>query len=342
MPYTPPVRFLAVGVAFFIDIAIGPAAPCALAAAPPPAAAAAPPPAAVPATPEPPAPKTYPDSIQAWREARVKRLRSDTGWLTVAGLFWLSPGENSFGANVENAIVLPENSAPEHAGWFRLETGAGGQVGREGERVVARARPGVELRLGDSLVTERALRADDAGAPDLLHLGSRLSFFAIRRGERLAIRMRDLESPIRLGFTGIDYFPIDPSYRVVADFTPLDPPRKIPVPNIAGYADSMIVPGTLSFTLAGARCTLTPVHEDPADSLLFIIFGDSTTERETYGGGRFLYADPPRDGRVLIDFNKAYNPPCSFTPFTTCPRPPKGNTLPVAVRAGEKKYAGSE
>ncbi len=286
--------------------------------------------------------KTYADSIQEWRVARVQRLRSDTGWLTVAGLFWLSPGENTFGTNPRNTIVLPEDSAPEHAGSFRLEQNVGGKSGKDGERVTVRVRSGVDMRIADSLVTERVLRADDTIDPDVLTLGPRLRFFLIRRGERLAIRMRDLRSTMRAGFTGIDVFPTDAAYRVEARYTPLDRPRKIPVPNIAGYSDSMITPGTLSFTLGGKSCTLTPVHEDPADTLFFIIFGDATTELETYGGGRFLYANPPRDGRVTLDFNKAYNPPCALTPFTTCPRPPEGNTLPIAVRAGEKTYQGHE
>jgi uncharacterized protein (DUF1684 family) len=279
------------------------------------------------------APLAYADSIASSREARVARLRSDTGWLTVAGLFWLSPGDNAFGADSSNAIVLPPGSAPPRAGVFRLE--ASGQV-------VLRAEPGAGLRLADTLVAVAALRGDDADEPDVVTLDPRLRFFVIRRGGRPAIRMRDLESSIRTGFRGVDFYPIDPALRIDAEFVPLDPPRRIPVPNIAGYADSMTAPGVLRFALGGAACTLTPVHESPEDSTLFIIFADETTEIETYGGGRFLYADPPRDGRVTLDFNRAYNPPCAFTPFTTCPLPPEGNDLPVAVRAGEKKYAGHE
>lgn len=297
---------------------------------PPPDFSAAPKAAADPSP-----PKTYADSIQAWRDARVKRLTSDTGWLTVAGLFWLSPGENTFGADSSNAIVLPAGAGPARAGSFRLERAEGR------ERVVVRAEPGAGVRVADSLVTERALASDASGDPDLVKVG-RLTLTVIERGERLAIRMRDPESTMRKEFRGIESYPIEPSYRVVASLEPLDPPRKISVPNIAGYADSMTAPGLLRFTLGGVECTLTPVHEEPSDTLLFIIFSDETTEVETYGGGRFFYANPPRDGRVTLDFNKAYNPPCAFTPFTTCPLPPDGNDLPVAVRAGEKKYAGHD
>ena len=279
---------------------------------------------------------TYGDSLQAWRDARVKRLTSDTGWLAVAGLYWLSPGENTFGTDSSNAIVLPAGSAPARCGAFHLAHAS------NGDRVTLRAAPKAEIRLasgGDSLVTERVLATDVSGAADMLKVG-RLTMFVIKRGDRLAIRMRDPQSPIRKAFVGIDFYPIDPAYRVEATFESFESPRMIPVPNIAGFADSMLAPGILRFTVNGTPCALTPVHEDPSDSTFFIIFRDQTTEIETYGGGRFLYADPPRDGRVIVDFNKAYNPPCAFTPFTTCPMPPEGNSLAVAVRAGEKKYEG--
>jgi uncharacterized protein (DUF1684 family) len=279
-------------------------------------------------------PPTYGDSLQAWRDARVKRLTSDTGWLSVAGLYWLSPGENTFGTDSSNAIVLPRGSAPARCGAFHLARAA------NGDRVTLRAAPKAEVRLasgGDSLVTERVLATDVSGGADMLKVG-RLTMFVIKRGDRLAIRMRDPESPLRKEFVGVDFYPIDPGYRIEAIFETFDSPRMIPVPNIAGYADSMIAPGVLRFTVDGMPCTLTPVHEGPSDSTFFIIFRDQTTEVETYGGGRFLYADPPRDGRVVLDFNRAYNPPCAFTPFTTCPMPPDGNDLAVAVRAGEKKY----
>jgi uncharacterized protein (DUF1684 family) len=287
------------------------------------------------------APKTYADSIQAWRNARVRRLTSDSGWLTVAGLFWLRSGENTFGTDSSNTIVLPPGSAPKRAGSFRLDrTGVS-------DRVVVHADRDAKVRLAgrdgaaDSLITQRALATDESENPDVLKIG-RLTLYVIKRGDRLGIRMRDPESALRKEFKGLTAYPIDPAYRVNAQFEPLDPPEKIPVPNIAGYADSMIAPGRLAFVIDGVVCTLTPVHEAPSDTTLFIIFSDDTTELETYGGGRFLYANPPHDGIVVLDFNKAYNPPCAFTPFTTCPMPPEGNKLPVALRAGERKYAGLE
>ncbi|MFN0151168.1 MAG: DUF1684 domain-containing protein [bacterium] len=297
------------------------------------------------------APRTYADSLLDWRTGREDRLRAPTGWLAVAGLFWLSDGENTFGTDASNAIVLPEGSAPPRAGsfWFDADAAAVAASLQPAERspsdsaprasfVRVRAGAGVEMRVGDSLVTDRALLADDSGAPDALTLG-RLQFTAIKRGERFAIRMRDPESAMRREFRGIDYYALDSEYRVEAKFTPFaGPPHRIEVPNIAGYADSMIVPGVVSFVINGNHLQLRPVLDAPGDSSFFFIFADATTEVETYGGGRFLYADLRPDNTLTIDFNKAYNPPCAFTPFTTCPMPPEGNRLPVPIRAGERKY----
>jgi uncharacterized protein len=276
---------------------------------------------------------SYADSIRTWQADRQERLRSKTGWLTVAGLFWLEPGENTFGTAPDNRIVLPAGSAPARAGSFVLETGANGGT------VTLHADPGAQTKIGDTPVTVRILAGDDTGEPDVVSLG-RLSLFVIRRGGRVGIRMKDPESPIRKSFRGLEYFPIDPACRVSAEFNPITPPQKIPVPNILGYADSMLVPGRLVFTLKGKRCVLLPLREDPADSSLFIIFRDGTTGTGTYGGGRFLSAAPPRGGRVILDFNLAYNPPCALNPYTTCPLPPEGNDLKVAVRAGEKAPPG--
>lgn len=295
----------------------------------------------------PPAPETYADSMLAWRTAREERLRSDTGWLTVAGLFWLAPGGNTFGAAQGNAIALPEGSAPPSAGEFWLETEAasnaaaapGDSTARK-TLVRLRAGKGVEVRVNDSLVTERALFSDEDGTPDVVKVG-RLQMFPIKRGDRYAIRMRDPESKMRRDFRGVPYYELDLAYRVEAKFTPFGgPARKIEVPNIAGYADSMIVPGVVSFEVNGNHVQLQPVLESSTDSSFWFIFADATTEVETYGGGRFLYADLRPDNTLTLDFNKAYNPPCAFTPFTTCPMPPEGNRLPVPIRAGEKKYEG--
>jgi hypothetical protein len=181
--------------------------------------------------------------------------------------------------------------------------------------------------------TTRALRTDTDSSPDIVTLGS-LTMFVIERGGRYGIRLKDRNSRFRKEFTGLDYFPLDESYRVQARFVP--EPRKIPVLNILGQTEEMPSPGHVEFELAGRTLRLTPVQDSP--DKLFFIFRDLTSGRETYGSGRFLYTNMPKAGRVELDFNKAYNPPCAFTPFATCPLPPKENRLPVRLAAGELRY----
>jgi hypothetical protein len=273
--------------------------------------------------------KAYEDEILSWRAKRLERLRSDTGYLTLAGLFWLREGDNSFGSDPANDFVFPAHSAPPRAGVF---------VHRNGVTTV-RANPGTRLDHQGRPVEELRLIHDGEGEPTVVALGD-LSFLVIRRGDRYAVRLRDLRSQIRANFRGIDYFPIDASYRVTARFEPYDPPKRIPIANVVGSVDSMLSPGALVFGLQGNEYRVDPVLEEPADKSLFLIFRDATAGEETYASGRFLYTDLPVDGKVVVDFNKAYNPPCAFSPYTTCPLPPPQNELRSAVRAGEKKYAG--
>lgn len=272
-------------------------------------------------------PRSYPDEIRAWRKQRVERLRADTGWLTVAGLFWLQQGDNAFGCDPQNTIVLPPRSAADFAGVF-VHHGAATSI---------RANPGIAMRIGADTVTTRTLKTDAEGAPDVVEMG-RLRFFVIRRGGRDAIRMRDLESSGRTHFKGIGNYAIDPKWKIPARFEPYRPPHRIGIASIIGTVDSMTCPGALVFTVGGKEVRLDPVLEEPEATDLFIIFSDATSGQETYGAGRFLYAELPQNGTTVLDFNKAYNPPCAFTEFATCPLPPPQNALPIAVRAGEKKY----
>lgn len=265
--------------------------------------------------------------IMSWRERRITRLTADTGYLALAGLFWLEDGDNSFGSAPGNACMFPAHSAPSKAGVFV----------RHGDATMVRAFPGTQLTHAGKPVTEMNLVADSQGDPTVLELGD-LSFYLIQRGDRFGIRMRDKQSAIRKSFRGIESYPIDSSYRVTARFEPYEPAKKIPIANIVGTVDTMLCPGALVFELHGEECRLDPVYEGPGDDSLWLIFRDATSGDETYGDGRFLYTDLPKDGMVVVDFNKAYNPPCAFSPFTTCPLPPWQNELKVAVRAGEKKY----
>jgi uncharacterized protein len=274
----------------------------------------------------------YARQIQAWRGERLQRLTADGGWLTVAGLFWLKPGANRFGSDAANDIVLPPASAPARAGVFVLEAG----------HVRVEVRPGVAVTMAGKPVGRGTLRSDAGGAtPDVLSLGA-LTLQIIDRGGRLGVRLKDMNSPARAKFKGLRYFPIDPRYRVVATFVPHGQAVSIDVPTVLGTVERMASPGTVSFTLpgapGGAPLRLDAVLE-PGETQLFFIFRDGTSGKSSYGGGRFLYADPPVDGKLVLDFNRAYSPPCAFTPHATCPLPPANNRLAVPIEAGEM-FAG--
>jgi hypothetical protein len=266
----------------------------------------------------------YEAVIEGWRKAREARLRGDEGWLTVAGLFWLNEGENRFGSDPKAEVVLPAHSAPPQAGILRLHQG----------KVTVEVAPGVAVTSAGKPVTRMELRSDVPGPEDVLALGA-LRFFVIDRSGRTAIRLRDLQAPARRTFAGLRWFPIRKEYRVVGRFVPHPQPKKLAVPNILGLADEMESPGVVVFRLGGQELRLEPVYEDAGRKELFFIFRDRTSGHETYGAGRFFYAPNPTNGEVVLDFNKAYTPPCGFTRYATCPLPPKQNRLPLRIEAGE-------
>ncbi len=267
--------------------------------------------------------------IEAWRKGRMERLMSDTGYLTLAGLFWLDEGKHTFGSAPDNDLVFPKHSAPAHAG-FIMRT-------KDGTRIHANA--GTELVLDGKRVSETRMIPDSEEGTTTFTLGD-LSFWLIQRSDRFGIRLRDVHSEIRKNFGTIEAYPVQESYRVEARFEPYDPPKETPILNEVGTTSMSTSPGALVFTLNGKECRLDPLADGLDDESWFIIFADHTTGDETYGSGRFLYTGPPVDGKVIVDFNKAYNPPCAFSPYTTCPLPPPQNHLDVAVRAGEKAYDG--
>lgn len=257
---------------------------------------------------------------------REQRLQSDTGWLTVAGLYWLVPGENPFGTAADNLIRLPEGSAPAHAGSFLLD----------GDRVRVRIAGEVTVTSNGEPVRELELVSDRDGKPTLLTLAD-LRMFVIHRTKGFAVRLRDLNAPGRRAFQGIESYPGDPSWRVVGRLLQGSPPAALVIPSVIGTVDTMASPGAVEFERAGKKYRLHPVIEDSASGELFFIFKDQTTGEETYPGGRFLYADAPApSGTVILDFNRAVSPPCAFTAFATCPLPPPENALALRVTAGEK------
>jgi uncharacterized protein len=272
--------------------------------------------------------EAYRAEVQAWRQERETRLKADGGWLTLAGLFWLKEGPNRFGTDPAGDIVLPEGSAPAKAGVFELK----------GEQVTVALRPGANGRIGGKPVSgAAAMRPDTSGSPDVLEIGT-LSLNVIKRGERFGIRLKDKNSAIRRSFTGLHWFDVGEAYRVEARWVSYPQPKPVKVPNVLGQTEAMPSPGYAEFEMGGKPVRLDGVLEDPHAEQLFFILRDQTSGKETYGAGRFLYADLPKSGKVVLDFNKAYNPPCAFTPYATCPLPPPQNWMPVRIDAGELAY----
>jgi uncharacterized protein (DUF1684 family) len=272
-----------------------------------------------------PATDAYRREIESWRAARDSGLRSPEGWLTLTGLFWLEEGDNRAGSDPHGRVVLPAGKAPAFAG----------TLVRHGGEVTVRAEPGSGLESGGRPVTEMSLAPDAKGKPIVLRLGS-LSFFVIKRGDRVGVRVKDSQSPALAAFRGVESFPVDPSWRLVARFEPHPRPVSIPITNILGMTENEPSPGVVVFERGGKSYRLDAL--DGGDGSLELLFADATSGRETYGAGRFLDTDPPSGGKVVVDFNKAFNPPCAFTTFATCPLPPPQNRLSLAVTAGEKRY----
>lgn len=297
------------------------------------AAAAAPPaaktPAAAPATAS-PDPAAYRKKIEAWRQERVADLKKEDSWLTLVGLYWLHTGANRFGSNPANHIILPAGTAkaPAYAGSLALS----------GKTVKLTAQPGVALLAdGKPAAPGMVLKSDVTGKPTVVQLGS-LSFYVIQREEKLGVRIKDKASPLLTSFKGLDDYPLNPDWRVVARFEPARD-KKIAIANVLGQVADQKSPGTVTFERGGKTYRLDALEGGPKGEL-FLIFGDQTNGKETYGAGRFLETDAPQGGKVVVDFNTAYNPPCAFTAFATCPLPPQQNKLAVKVEAGEKKFAG--
>lgn len=273
-------------------------------------------------TPE--ADSAYVNEIKAWHQKRLESLKSKTGWLSLSGLFWLNDGENTFGSDSSNSIVFPQGKAPAFMGAFILKDG----------EVEFDAKPGAGIYCEGKPVEKMKVFSNETEKPPVLTHGS-LSWFIIKRGTKLGIRLRDSENPLIEALKEIDTYPIDKKWRVEATLEPYDPPRQIPIQNVLGMTLDTPSPGMLVFQLAGQTYRLEAVDE--GEDELFIMFSDETSDVETYGAGRYMYVPKPgEDGKTTIDFNKAYNPPCAFTDYATCPLPPMQNHLPLKVTAGEK------
>jgi len=257
---------------------------------------------------------SYTDEAARWRASYEESLKAPTGWLTVAGLFWLHPGANVVGSDPQSDIVLP-SSAPKRAGTLQFLNGKVTWQPSAGEKT--------------------PLQSDQTGHPDSVHIGQ-LAFTIIERGGKTGVRLRDPGAETVRNFTGCKWFPADPQWRISAKWVPYPHPKKIPITNILGMTDDESSPGYAEFALHGQTFRLEPVIEDHQ---LFFMFKDATSGKTTYGAGRFFYAPiPTGSNTVELDFNQAHNPPCAFTAFATCPLPPKQNVMTAAVEAGEKNY----
>ena len=264
----------------------------------------------------------YVAETESWRAEREARLTADDGWLTVAGLFFLTEGDNSFGSSPVNDIVI--RTGPERAGIVTLDDG----------RITVRAAAGTTLSVdGQDVVSARLWPFEGNDRPTIT-VGP-LSLFAHYSGERLAIRMRDRDSDILRQFRGLQWFPVDDRYRVRGRYVPHDEPVTITLPNILGDVEVFQSSGSVALRVGGRALRMMAI--DSGDRLWFI-FRDMTSGTETYPAARFLYADAPANGVTVVDFNRAYNPPCAFNPYTTCPLPPPENRLPIRIEAGEMDY----
>ncbi len=267
----------------------------------------------------------YQNEIAKWRAAHQAGLLADDGWLTVAGLFWLKEGVNTVGAGSVFDVELTDNFKRRKFGEIAFSHGS----------ATLNVETGVDAESDGKSISTIDLVSDEKGKPTRVDVGSQ-TFYLIKREDRFGIRLKDTRSVARTKFTGLKWFPVDSRLKITAHFEAFAASKEVDIPNVLGGNFKMKSPGILRFKLHGKEYTLQPVEED---GKLFIIFRDLTSRTTTYGAGRFLYADPAKSGKVVLDFNKAENPPCAFTSFATCPLPPQQNRLTTEIRAGEKRYS---
>jgi uncharacterized protein (DUF1684 family) len=268
----------------------------------------------------------YRAGVEAFRAASEADVTGPTGWASLIGLHWLTPGIHAIGGDASNAIVLESPAAPARLGLLtvlsdraslEIQGDATGTVEGKPVRTVE-LRPGTPVEKG-------------------LHVGD-LTMIVIKRGTRLALRVWDRTAPARHGFTGLKWHPIDTDWRIEARYVPLEESPKVKVMTVRNELIEMTHPGYVEFTIGDRTHRLLALLESPEAKELFFMFRDDTSGKTTYAAGRYLYTPLPADGRVILDFNKAKNPPCVFTEYATCPLPPPRNRLMIKVEAGELDY----
>jgi len=268
---------------------------------------------------------THAEEVETWFEWRVARLTSDWGYLSQVGLFMLEEGVQTFGSHADNDLVFPD-TAPQRAGVIKVED----------RRAFLAPDPGVKIRCEGEEFTAMEMFPDTAANFNQFTMGS-YKFYMIERAGPLYLRVKDTKSKYRSSFKGIERYPVDESWRVPARFERYPVVKTVRVPNVLGYDEIVRCTGAIVFKVDGVEYSLEP--QAMYNEQWWLVFGDETSGLETYGGGRFVYIPAPdENGNTHIDFNKSYNPPCAFNPYSTCPLPHPDNLLPVAITAGEKRY----
>ncbi len=271
--------------------------------------------------------EAHAEEVESWHQSRVNSLNAEDGWLNLAGLFWLEEGNNSFGSGIRNDLRVEVSEFPQEVGSFVLQE----------DQVIFI--PKVEgINLGERQIEGEILVFDESEIDSKTMSFKNFRWNIIKRGEALGIRLRDLEAPALTDFHGIDRYPVDLNWRLEATFIPYDPIKEIPITNVLGQTIPNPSPGIVEFEIEGKAFRLDAL--EGGEKELFLIFADGTSGRETYGGGRYIYI-PKADasGKTILDFNKAYNPPCVFTAHATCPLPPRQNILDLSITAGEKDFS---
>jgi len=264
----------------------------------------------------------------SWKAKRLESVAGTNGWTTLVGLHWLQEGTNTAGGAESNDVVVPAPGVPPAVGQFI----------RQGDAVRFRSAPDVVVRSGGNPVTDASLATDQEAFPTVLEVGA-ARMLVIARGDRLGVRVRSLEAPARLQFPGIQCYPYDPAWRIPARFEPFPSARTVHLPSVIGIPQEYVSPGRVLFPHGGQEQSLD-VFIEPGETDYFVLFRDLTAGKTTYHSGRFLYVSPPdASGRTVVDFNRAYTPPCGFTAFATCPLPPPQNRLPFPIPAGELRPA---
>ncbi len=267
--------------------------------------------------------QSYTEQLQQWHTQRIAALKSPQGWLNLVGLLWLEEGVNHFGTAASNTCRFPKGTIAANAG----------RLIRKGMQVIQVASPGVSLYV-DDVLKDSALVFDGVSGESHETVHGSLRWKIIRREDKLGVRLRDLNSAQLKNFKGIPRYTPDITYKVQARLERPIVPQTIKITNVLGQTTATPSPGKLLFELKGRSFVFDTMEED---GKLFIVFGDLTSGKTTYPSGRFLYAAMPgEDGITTLDFNQSINPPCAFTPYATCPLPPRQNILPIAVRAGEQ------